>query len=80
MAQMPRSAPTKPRKAPWKAMDHWVPTYPPRTMYSQAMKMERRRHHSGGSPVVAYQTPPAAFNCPTEYMNKKYSMTMAITV
>jgi hypothetical protein len=61
-------------------MDHWVPVYPPSTMYNQAMKTESRRHQKGGSPVTAYHTPPAAFNWPTEYMNRKKSIQIAIRV
>src|SRR4030042_6603524 len=44
------------------------------------MNTESRRHQRGGSPVTAYQTPPAALSWPIEYINKKYSIHKAIIV
>src|SRR4030042_952486 len=44
------------------------------------MNTESRRHQTGGSPVTAYQTPPAALSWPIEYINKKYSIHKAIIV
>src|SRR5512135_2723454 len=42
--------------------------------------MESNRHQRGESPVKAYQTLAPAFSCPTEYINRKKSMEMAMTV
>src|SRR5512139_2471209 len=42
--------------------------------------MESKRHQRGESPVRAYQTPAPAFSWPTEYINRKKSMEMAMTV
>src|SRR5512136_2015816 len=42
--------------------------------------MESKRHQRGESPVKAYQTPAPAFNWPTEYINRKKSIEMAMTV
>src|SRR5512137_1613828 len=61
-------------------MAYWFPTYPPIAIYSHATNMESKRHQRGESPVSAYQTLAPAFSWPTEYINRKKSMEMAITV